>query len=93
MGGGIDGGPSLLVGLPGRAPGQPLHAEVTSGTLLLSLSGPGLKTEPVTARGMRCISQARAVGGGGGQQPAAQHAGACAGLAAWPPVLPPPPPH
>lgn len=46
----------MLVGLPGRLPGQPLHAEVTSGTLLLSISGPGVESVPLTARGMECIS-------------------------------------
>lgn len=62
MGGGTDGGPSLLVGLPGRGKGEPLHASVTSGTVLLGISGPGVETIPLTARGMRCISQARLAG-------------------------------
>lgn len=59
MGGGADGPPCLLVGLPGRGPDQPLHAEVTSGSLLLSISGPGVEVFPLAARGMRCISQVR----------------------------------
>lgn len=57
MGGGTDGGPSLLVGLPGRSADQPLHAVVTSGTLAISISGPGVESVPLAARGMRCISQ------------------------------------
>jgi hypothetical protein len=64
MGGSTDhAASSLLVGLPGRLPGQPLHAEVTSGTLLIGISGPGVEAVPMTSRGMRCISQ---VGKGGG---------------------------
>lgn len=65
MGGGTDGTSSLLVGLPGRTAEQKLHAEVTSGTLLLSISGPGIEAMPLTARGMRCISQASGAGSAG----------------------------
>lgn len=57
MGGGTDGSPALLVGLPGRGPSDALHAEVTSGTLAVAISGPGVESVPVSARGMRCISQ------------------------------------
>ena len=57
MGGGTDGTPSLLVGLAGRSPDRALHADVTTGSLLLAISGPGVEAVPLTARGMRCISQ------------------------------------
>ncbi|KAL4419251.1 hypothetical protein ABPG77_001189 [Micractinium sp. CCAP 211/92] len=57
MGGGTDGSPALLVGLPGRGPDDALHAEVVSGTLAIAISGPGVESAPVSARGMRCISQ------------------------------------
>lgn len=57
MGGGTDGSPALLVGLPGRGPDDALHAEVVSGTLTVAISGPGVESAPVSARGMRCISQ------------------------------------
>ena len=73
MGGDADGGPSLIAGLPGRGADQPLHAELTSGTLLLAISGPGVVAVPLSARGMRCISQRfmisqvwQPAGGGGG---------------------------
>jgi hypothetical protein len=65
MGGGTDGASSLIVGLPGRPPSDALHAAITSGTLLLSISGPGVEAEPITARGMRCISQVARLGGQG----------------------------
>ena len=57
MGGGADGGPALLVGLPGRSPHDPLHAEVTNGSLLICLSGPCIESVQLSTRGMRCISQ------------------------------------
>ena len=74
MGGDADGASSLIVGLPGRSPGESLHAELTSGSLLLSISGPGIEAVSTTARGMRCISQVggwlgRPTGDNSAQQP------------------------
>lgn len=79
MGGGTDGSPALLVGLPGRGPSDALHAEVTSGTLAVAISGPGVESVPVSARGMRCISQASVAGGREGGAGSA-HSSAMAGV-------------
>lgn len=81
MGGSTDGTPSLLVGLPGRQPGQALHANVTSGSLLLAISGPGVEAVPLTARGMRSISQVGGwVGCGARQARMGRGRGPCNGV-------------
>ncbi len=51
----------MLVGLPGRAPGKPLHADAVHGTLVIAISGPGVEAVPMACRGMRCISPASRV--------------------------------
>lgn len=65
MGGTTDGTAPVLVGLPGRSPGQSLHADAVHGTLVIAISGPGVEAVPLTCRGMRCISQARGHVGAG----------------------------
>lgn len=69
MGGTADGAAPLLVGLPGRAPGQALHADAVHGTLVVAISGPGVEAVPLACRGMRCISQASGCWLGGRRVP------------------------
>ncbi|KAI7839029.1 hypothetical protein COHA_007171 [Chlorella ohadii] len=61
MGGTAEGADPVLVGLPGRAPGKPLHADAVHGTLVIAISGPGVEAVPMACRGMRCISPASRV--------------------------------